>query len=303
MTLMGPVNSGLINWGRAHMNYIGCGIGLRPQYVKDVLERKSKSDWFEVITENLLPIPGFGRGKAFHNVMKIRTEYPMVLHGVSLNIGSSDPLSFDYLKSIKELYSIVQPEWVSDHICWTGVNNINLHDLLPLPYTKESLQHVANRINEVQDYLDRSMVFENASAYIDYRVTEMPEWVFLTELTKRTGCKLLVDINNIFVSSVNQNFDPFEYLSSLPKEAVKQIHLAGPTDKGSFLIDTHDQSVRDEVWVLYERALQLYGPRSTLIERDGNFPPLAELELEQQRAKKMCEKTYFSKGDLNEITL
>jgi uncharacterized protein len=261
---------------------LGFGLGLRPVHYSSILESTPAVDWFEVITENYL-IDG---GRPLHFLDSIRARYPVVMHGVSMSIGSTAALDEVYLARVAELARRCAPEWVSDHLCWTGVDGHNLHDLMPLPYTEEALAHVAARIAHVQARLGRELVLENVSSYVSYSSSAMSEWEFLDELVRRTGCRLLLDVNNVYVSSRNHGFDAVEFLDSVPREAVQQFHLAGHQDHGTYCIDTHDAPVRSEVWDLYAHAVRRFGPISTLLERDDAIPPLAELvaELGQARA-------------------
>ena len=260
---------------------IGFGLGLRVDHYEAILADRPPVDWFEVLTENYL-VPG---GKPLNYLMRIRERYPVAMHGVSLSIGSTAPLDRDYLRQVKALAARLEPEWVSDHLCWTGVAGRNSHDLLPLPYTREAVDHVAARVRTVQDVLERRILLENVSSYVSFRDSPLTEWEFLAEIAERADCLILLDVNNIYVSSVNHEFDPLAYLSAIPPARVQQIHLAGHEDHGDYLVDTHDHPVRDEVWDLYASALRRLGPVSTMIERDDHIPPLAELcaELEQAR--------------------
>lgn len=268
-------------------NQIGIGVGLRSPHYSYILEQRPEISWFEAISENYMGLEtGFG-GRPIHTLEKIRELYPIVLHGVSLSIGSTDEINFEYLARLKKLIDRIEPLWVSDHICWTGVNNENLHDLLPLPYTEEALSLLARKIGQAQAFLKRPMIFENVSAYLSFEHSEMTEWEFLNEIVKRTGCGLLVDVNNIYVSSINQNFDALTYLKALPKDSVKQIHLAGHSQSGACLIDTHDGPVTDKVWELYSVATQLYGKIPTLIEWDDKIPKFQTLEFEAAHAAKL----------------
>lgn len=267
------------------MNYLGYGLGLRSQHYQEILSQRPALGWLEVITENYL-VPG---GRSLYNLEKIRELYPMVMHGVSLSIGSTDPLNFDYLAQVKQLAERINPAWVSDHLCWTGVEGINLHDLLPLPYTEEALVHVTERVKRVQDYLNRQILLENVSSYISYKDSHMTEWEFLTEVAKRADCKLLLDINNVYVSAFNHQFDPQTYLNAIPIDRVQQFHIAGHTDCGTHIIDTHDQPVITAVWELYAQAVRRFGKISTMIERDDNIPSLAELMNELEQAKVIAE--------------
>jgi len=202
-----------------------------------------------------------------------------------MSIGSTEPLNFDYLKQLKALIKRVEPEWFSDHLCWTGVNGLNLHDLMPLPYTEEAIQHVADRVSQVQDYLGRQMLLENVSSYVSYSDSTMTEWEFLSEVAERADCHILLDLNNIYVSAYNHNFDPYTYLTAIPADRVYQFHLAGHTHENNLIIDTHDHPIADPVFDLYAAAVQHFGRVSTMIERDDNIPPLPELldELDQVR--------------------
>jgi uncharacterized protein (UPF0276 family) len=268
--------------------YLGCGLGLRTTYYQEILSSLPPVDWFEIITEDYL-VPG---GNPIYYLDKIREHYPIVMHGVSLSIGSVDPLNWDYLNRLKILADRIQPAWISDHCCWTGTNGINLHDLMPLPYTEEALKHLADRITQIQDFLKRPLVLENVSSYINYAHSTFTEWEFLTRLTQITGCKLLLDVNNIYVSSFNHHFDPMDFINGIPaKNTVQQFHLAGHTNKGTHILDTHDAPIIEQVWGLYVEALKRFGKISTLIERDDHFPPLAELLNELQRAKNLVRDT------------
>jgi len=238
-------------------------------------------DWFEIISENYM-VEG---GKPLDYLTRIREHYPMVMHGVSLSIGSIEPLNYDYLKQLKSLIRFVEPAWLSDHLCWTGVDGINLHDLMPLPYTEEAVQHVADRISRVQDFIGRRMLLENVSSYVSYCDSQMNEWEFLCAVAERADCLILLDINNIYVSAFNHNFDAYDYLRAIPGERVYQFHLAGHTHESNLIIDTHDHPIADPVLELYAAAVKRFGRVSTMIERDDHIPPLADLldELEQVR--------------------
>jgi uncharacterized protein (UPF0276 family) len=260
---------------------LGFGLGLRPAHYTAILESNPAVDWFEVITENYL----VGGGRPLHFLDAIRARYPIVMHGVSLSIGSTAPLDLDYIDGVRDLAARCEPEWISDHLCWTGTDGVNLHDLLPLPYTEEALAHVAPRVAEVQDRLGRTLVLENVSSYISYTTSAMTEWEFLAELARRTGCRLLLDVNNVYVSSRNHGFDPRTFIDGIPSERVQQFHLAGHLDLGTHVIDTHDAPVCEAVWDLYAHALRRHGPVSTLLERDDHIPPLEELVAELERAR------------------
>ncbi|MET0988783.1 MAG: DUF692 domain-containing protein [Steroidobacteraceae bacterium] len=264
------------------MPSLGFGLGLRAEHYEAVLNERPRVDWFEVITENYL-VPG---GKPLYYLDRIRERFPLAMHGVSLSIGSTDRLNLDYLRQLKQLANHVQPRWISDHLCWTGVDGLNLHDLMPLPYTEEALQHVAARVRHVQDFLGQRILLENVSSYLDYTDSTLSEWDFLTALTAEADCDLLLDINNIYVSSVNHGFDPSEFLAGVPKERVRQLHLAGHQNLGTHLIDTHDAPIATAVWDLYKAARLRFGDVATMIERDDKIPPLFELiaELDIARA-------------------
>ncbi len=262
--------------------YLGFGLGLRPTHYETILNQSAPIDWLEIISENYL-VPG---GKPLHYLDRIRERYPLAMHGVSLSIGSSDPLDREYLKQLKALATRIEPAWISDHLCWTGVNGVNAHDLLPLAYTEETLKHVVARVNQAQDFLGRRILLENVSSYVTYLESEMSEWEFISEIAQRADCLILLDINNIYVSSFNHEFDPRTYLNAIPVERVQQFHLAGHRHHGNYIIDTHDEAIVDPVWDLYKTALRRFGKVSTMIERDDNIPPLSELLGELQQA---CE--------------
>lgn len=265
--------------------YLGFGLGLRAQHYSAILENWPKVDWFEAMTEDYL-VAG---GRSLHYLRRIRERYPIVLHGVSLSVGSSDPINFDYLKKVKELATSIQPTWISDHLCWTGVHGLNVHDLLPLPYTEESMKHIVNRVQQIQDFLGRRILLENVSSYIEYRSSVMKEWEFLAAIAKQADCLILLDINNIYVNSINHQFNPLDYLDAMPVNRVQQFHLAGHADCEHYIIDTHDAPVVDSVWSLYDAAVRRFSKVSTMIERDDNIPELAELVEELQRAKQIAE--------------
>jgi len=270
------------------MPFLGFGLGLRPEYYEDILTQKPDIDWLEILSENYM-IPG---GKPLYYLDKIRELYPLVMHGVSLSIGSTDVLDKDYLQQLKTLIKRVDPVWVSDHLCWTGVSGNNIHDLLPVPYTPEAINHVVSRIHQVQDFIERPLLIENVSSYLTYTQSEMTEWEFIVEIANRSGCYLLLDVNNVFVSSVNHQFNPLDFISAMPAERVAQIHLAGHSDHGDYIIDTHDAPVIQPVWELYKKTIEHLGPVSTMIERDDNFPPFAELLAEMNQAKRIAQTVF-----------
>ncbi len=259
----------------------GFGLGLRRTHYEDFLEGDVPVDFVEVISENYM-IEG---GRQLRILEEIREKHPVIIHGVSMSIGSAGGLDSDYLDKLKQLERRIDPLWVSDHLCWTRTSAHNSHDLLPLPLTGEALDVVCANIDRAQDHLGRPMLFENPSSYLTFPEDELTEWEFLTEMARRTGCYLLLDVNNIYVSSRNHGFSADEYLSGLPLERVRQIHLAGHTP-GEIIIDTHDREVCDNVWALYAKAMKaLPQPVATMIERDDKIPPLPELLSELDRAR------------------
>lgn len=264
---------------------LGLGLGLRSQHYQHILNNDPIVDWFEIISENYINNHGFAR----HALEQIAAKRPIVMHGVSLSIGSTDPLNFDYLYQLKELAEWLQPQWISDHLCWTGFNGINTHDLLPVALNEESLQHIAERILQVQDYLQRPLILENPSSYLEYNISTIPEWEFLNELTQRTNCGILLDVNNVYVSSFNHGYDPMLYINGIRHESIVQVHLAGPTLVNGLLIDTHDQAVVPKVWELYSQLHQLTGGVSTLLEWDANIPDYPDLVKELFKAKEAIQ--------------
>ena len=262
------------------------GLGLRPEHYRDFLERRPRVDWLEILSENYM-VPG---GKPLANLDTIRRDFPVAMHGVSMSIGSADPLDERYLLELRALADRVQPAWISDHLCWTGVDHANLHDLLPMPYTEEALRHVAARVARVQETLGRRLVLENVSSYVAFAGDEMPEWAFLAELARRADCELLLDVNNVYVSSVNHGFDPHAFIDAMPRDRVRQIHLAGHEDHGAWLVDTHDHPVCEAVWRLYGYTVARLGQVPTMIERDDHIPPLDELVAELDRAREIAAR-------------
>lgn len=266
----------------------GFGLGLRAQHFSDILngreDRWPGVDWFEVISENFIGVGGM----PMRNLMRVRERYPMAMHGVSLSIGGPDPLDEDYLAGLKELMDRLEPAVVSDHLCWTGAHGVNLHDLLPLPLTAETLDHVVGRIHKVQEVLGRPLAIENPSTYVTFAADHITEWDFLTAMAERAGCHLLFDVNNVYVSAFNHGFDPSDYLAAVPADRICQIHLAGHENNGDHIIDTHDAPVVDPVWELYRDAIGRFGAIPTMIERDANIPPFAELVDELQLARRIA---------------
>ncbi|HVE15063.1 MAG TPA: DUF692 domain-containing protein [Elusimicrobiota bacterium] len=268
----------------------GVGLGLRPVHYEHALSRRPAIPWFEVISENYMGSRGgSGGGRPLEKLLAVRRDYPVSLHGVSMNLGSADPLNRGYLAKLKDLVARVEPAAVSDHLCWTGVGGRNVHDLLPLPYDEAAVEHLAGRIREVQDFLGRRLRVENVSSYVAYRHSAMPEWEFLSEVARRADCAILLDVNNIFVSATNHGFDPRAYLDGVPAERVEEIHLAGYSKGDGLLIDTHDHPVSAPVWDLYAEALRRFGPVPTLIEWDERIPSFARLEREAARAREVGE--------------
>lgn len=265
---------------------LGFGLGLRTDHYQEILNSKPAIDWFELLTENYM-VPG---GKPMHFLDRICAEYPVVMHGVSLSIGSASPIDKDYLRDLRQLADRVQPSWISDHLCWTGVHGQNMHDLLPLPYTEETARHVAERVGIVQDYLGRRILLENVSSYASYVDSSMSEWEFISLICEKADCLLLLDVNNIYVSSYNHQFDAKAFIDGVPANRVQQIHLAGHHNHGDYIIDTHDAPIIDPVWGLYDYALSRFGVVSTMIERDDHIPPLNELVQELQIARDIAAR-------------
>jgi len=267
--------------------YLGHGVGLRTTHFPRVLDRTARVDWFEAISENFM-IDG---GRPLAVLERARTSGPVVLHGVSLSLGSTDPLNDRYLQALRALVDRVAPAWVSDHLCWGSVGGRYAHDLLPLPYTEEALRHIVTRLKMVQDRLGRQILIENVSSYLTFAHSAMPEWEFLAAVSEQADCGILLDVNNVYVSAVNHGFDAERYITSMPADRVGQIHLAGHSDKGTHLLDTHDGHVVPAVWDLYRLAVQRCGPVSTLIEWDDRIPEWAVLCAEAERARTVEAET------------
>jgi uncharacterized protein (UPF0276 family) len=259
---------------------LGHGIGLRPPHYAEVVESHPPVDWFEVITENFMVAGGNPR----HVLRQVRARYPVVLHGVSLSIGSVDPIDEAYLTGLAALADEIEPAWISDHLCWSSFGGHTGHDLWPLPFTEEALGHVVRRVQAVQERLRRPILIENVSSYLEFAHSTLPEWEFLSEVARRADCGLLLDVNNVFVSAHNHGFEAAEFLAGIPVERVKQIHLAGHRDEGTHLLDTHDHAVCDGVWALYRAAVRRFGAVPTIIERDDDIPPLAAVLAESRQA-------------------
>lgn len=272
----------------------GFGLGLRSDHYGDLLgeARPQGVDWLEVLTENYL-VPG---GPPLANLEKIRARYPVAMHGVSLSIGSSDPLDMAYLRQVRALADRIQPAIVSDHLCWTGYAGLNMHDLLPVPHTEEAIAHIVDRVLRVQDTLGRRIALENVSSYVDFSFSAVPEWEFLSAIAERADCDILLDVNNIYVSSYNHEFDPLAYLAAIPPARVRQFHLAGHENNGTHIVDTHNAPVIDPVWALYGEAVRRFGPVPAMIERDANIPPLDELLAEVDQMRRAAAKALASRA-------
>lgn len=260
---------------------LGIGIGLRIPHYDDIFNQQPNIDWFEIISENYM----VDAGKPLENLDKILERYPVVQHGVSLAIGSPAPLDFDYLKRLKALTRRTKTPWVSDHLCWGQIPGANFHDLLPLPYTKDVIDYVVERAKIVQDYLELPFALENLSSYVAFKQDEMTEWDFYGEIVERADIYMMLDVNNIYVSSRNHGFDPRTYYQNVPLDRVLQIHLAGHTDMGDYLLDTHNRPVCDEVWKLYGEIYPLTGGVSTLLEWDEDFLSFEDTWKEALKAK------------------
>lgn len=266
-----------LNWPR-----LGFGVGLRAEHYHHVLTARPAVDWFEVITENFLDTGG----QPLRTLEQVRRDYRVALHGVALSIGSTDPLDDRYLLRLRALIERLEPALVTDHLCWTGVAGRKLYDLLPLPYTEETLRHVVERVRRVQDALGRRIALENPSAYVAFGHSAMSEWEFLAAVAADADCGLLIDVNNIYVSGHNLGFEPYRYLDAIPVERVAQMHLAGFTDMGTYLFDTHSAPVHEDVWALYRHAVARFGAAATLVEWDADIPPFERLQVEADRARR-----------------
>jgi uncharacterized protein (UPF0276 family) len=264
---------------------LGYGLGLRVEHYQELLDHPHGVDWLEIVSENYM-VPG---GLPLVWLERFRARFPLVMHGVSLSIGGTDPLDDGYLARLDALARRIEPAWVSDHLCWTGVQGVNLHDLMPLPYTEEALDHVVARVRQVQDRLRRRILLENVSSYLRFADAQLEEWEFLAAVAERADCLLLLDINNVYVSARNHGFDPLRYLDGVPVQRVQQFHLAGHEQGEALLVDTHDAPVPSPVWALYEAAVRRFGAVSTMIERDDHMPPLRELVAELDDARRLAE--------------
>jgi uncharacterized protein (UPF0276 family) len=266
---------------RWNLPELGFGVGLRTVHFQHILDEQPAVDWFEIISENFMDT----KGKPSYILDQVREQYPVVMHGVSLSIAGTDPLNIAYLHKLKALAERVNSPWVSDHLCWTGCNAHNLHDLLPIIYTEENLHHIAKRIHTVAEIIERPIVLENVSTYAEFSISTMTEWEFVSKLVEEADCGLLLDVNNIYVSSYNHGFDPIEYINAMPYDRICQFHLAGHTNKGTHILDTHSYHVVDEVWELYRYCFQKTGARATLLEWDENIPPFDVVHKEALKAK------------------
>ncbi|MET3119157.1 uncharacterized protein (UPF0276 family) [Undibacterium sp. GrIS 1.8] len=281
----------------------GFGLGLRTDHYNEILATPNSFsqaiDWFEILSENYM-VPG---GKPLAMLDAIRRDYPMVMHGVSMSIGSAQGPDEAYLRDLKKLIQRVQPLWVSDHLCWTGVHGKNMHDLLPLPYTEETVALVVQNIRRVQDILERPLIIENVSSYLTFASDAMSEWEFLNAIVTEADCLMLLDVNNIYVSSVNHGFDALDYLNGIPQGRVQQIHLAGHHNHGNYIVDTHDHPVADPVWDLYAHALRRFGQVASMIERDDNIPPLTELVEELAIARRIAQRVKTEQAVTRELQM
>ncbi len=267
---------------RFGLPHLGFGIGLRTTHYAHVLADEPALDWFEILSENYMHTGG----RPLEVLERIRARYPIAMHGVSLSLGTSDPLDFAYLRELKALAERCKAVWLGDHVCWTGTGGRNSHDLLPVPYDEESLAHMVERVRAVQDFLERPLVLENPSTYVTFRRSSMPEEEFLGRLAEEADCALLLDVNNVYVSARNHDLDPLDMLRGIPHDRVVQIHLAGHTDHGTHCIDTHTGHVAPAVWALYEEALRLCGPTTTLVEWDAEIPPFEVVRAEAEEARR-----------------
>lgn len=264
----------------------GVGIGLRSPHYQDILTHKPSVNWFEVLSDNYLNLGGL----PLDYLARVRQDYPVTLHGVGMSLGSSDPLNVEYLTRLKQLIARIEPAYVSDHLAWISVNGHYLNDLIPIPYTKATLHHVAQRIQRVQDFLGQRILIENPSTYITFTESTMPEWVFIQHLVEAADCDLLLDINNIYVSAINHGFEPATYLKAMPTKRVKEIHLAGYEERPDYLFDTHGYQIHSPVWDLYQTALAQLGPVPTLIEWDTDVPHFNILVAEAHKAEEQLKK-------------
>jgi uncharacterized protein (UPF0276 family) len=265
---------------------LGFGIGLRSVHYEHVLTNNPAIDWFEILSENYMDTGG----RPLNVLDQVAARYPVVLHGVSLSVGSTDPVDFEYLKKLKALAKRINARWISDHLCWTGVAGHNTHDLLPMPYTNEALKHTIERVKIIQDFMERPIALENASTYLEFSASTWHEADFIRELTEQADCGVLLDVNNVYVSSFNHGFDPKAYIDKIPRDRVVQMHLAGHTNKGTHILDTHSDYVIDSVWELYRYAHRRLGGVSTLLEWDANIPDFDVVHGEALKARQFREQ-------------
>jgi uncharacterized protein (UPF0276 family) len=272
---------------------LGFGLGLRAPHYDQVQEQRPAVGWFEIISENFIAAH---RGY-WDFLADLRKDYPIIMHGVSLSIGSTDPLDPAYLEKLSALADFLEAPWISDHLCFTGMQGANTHDLLPIPYTEEALRHLIPRIHHVQEAMRRPFVFENASSYLEFDGSTLSEPEFFQELCAATGCGILLDVNNVYVSSYNHGWDAKAYIDAVPAQSIVQYHLAGHTNKGSHIIDTHDAHVVEPVWELFRYAVQQKGRRSAMIEWDGNIPEFSVLLEEMERVRAISSEVERTRKD------
>jgi uncharacterized protein (UPF0276 family) len=278
---------------------LGFGVGLRTKHYDHILSSLPPVDWFEILSENYMDTGG----RPLHVLDRVAAHYPVVLHGVSMSIGSTDPIDFEYLRKLKNLALRINARWISDHLCWTGVAGLNVHDLLPMPYTDEALRHTAERVRIVQDFLERPIALENPSTYMEFRTSTWTECEFLAELAERADCGILLDVNNVYVSAFNHGFDPVGYVDTIPANRVVQIHLAGHTNKGTHILDTHSDYVVDPVWDLYRHVYQRMGGIATLLEWDADIPDFEVVHNEALKARSHRENSAVSEPEVYEAVV
>ena len=276
---------------------LGFGIGLRSVHYEHILENNPKIDWFEILSENYMDTGG----RPLWILDRVAERYPVVLHGVSLSVGSCDAIDFDYLRKLKELGKRINARWISDHLCWTGVSGMNTHDLLPMPYTDESLKHTIERVRTIQDFLERPIALENASTYLEFSASNWAECDFISRLAEEADCGILLDVNNVYVSSFNHGFDPKAYIDKIPSDRVIQHHLAGHTHKGTHILDTHSDYVIDTVWELYRYTYRRMGGIATLLEWDASIPSFEIVHAEALKAKRYRESVDEEKQELEAV--
>ncbi len=276
---------------------LGFGVGLRAEHYQVVLEEKPAVDWFEAISENYMDT----RGRPLWVLEQVRQDYAVALHGVALSIGSADPLNRRYLGRLRELAQRIEPVLITDHLCWCGVDRRHFFDLLPVPYTEEALRHVIERVKAVQDFLGRQILLENPATYLSYKASSIPEWEFISEVAKAADCGILLDVNNVYVTATNLGLDPYRYIDGVSKEHVAQFHLAGFTDMGTYLFDTHSKPVYEKVWALYEHACRRFGRVATLVEWDADIPAFDVVAREAEKARAIAEGVHGAKTEKRAI--